>query len=58
MSKPHEDIADCSFNPSKVITTGDSGMLTTKNPDWDRRFRLWRQHSISITDNDISTTRT
>ncbi|WP_243406904.1 DegT/DnrJ/EryC1/StrS family aminotransferase [Cuspidothrix issatschenkoi] len=39
------------MHPGKVITTYDSGILTTKNPDWDRQFRLWRQHSMSITDN-------
>ena len=25
-------------------------MLTTANPEWDRMFRLWRQHGMSIPD--------
>jgi dTDP-4-amino-4,6-dideoxygalactose transaminase len=33
-----------------VITTGDGGMITTANPDFDRKFRLWRQHSMSVPD--------
>jgi dTDP-4-amino-4,6-dideoxygalactose transaminase len=47
---PHGDIACFSFHPRKVITTGDGGMLTTRNPEYDRKFRLWRQHSMSVPD--------
>jgi dTDP-4-amino-4,6-dideoxygalactose transaminase len=47
---PHADIACFSFHPRKVITTGDGGMLTTANADYDRKFRLWRQHSMSVAD--------
>ena len=47
---PHGDVACFSFHPRKVMTTGDGGMLTTTNPEWDRRFRLWRQHSMSVSD--------
>ncbi len=47
---PHGDIACFSFHPRKVITTGDGGMLTTANPDWDQQFRLLRQHGMSIPD--------
>lgn len=50
IGKPHGDIACFSFHPRKVITTGDGGMLTTKNPEYDRRFRLWRQHGMSVPD--------
>ncbi len=25
-------------------------MLTTANPEYDRKFRLWRQHGMSVTD--------
>ena len=25
-------------------------MLTTANPDYDRKFRLWRQHGMSVSD--------
>lgn len=47
---PHGDIACFSFHPRKVLTTGDGGMLTTKNAAWDEQFRLWRQHSMSVPD--------
>jgi len=50
IGKPHGDIACFSFHPRKVITTGDGGMLTTANPEYDRKFRLWRQHGMSVTD--------
>jgi perosamine synthetase len=50
IGKPHGDIACFSFHPRKVITTGDGGMLTTTNPDFDKQFRLWRQHSMSVPD--------
>lgn len=50
IGKPHGDIACFSFHPRKVITTGDGGMLTTSSPEYDRKFRLWRQHGMSITD--------
>ena len=50
IGKPHGDIACFSFHPRKVITTGDGGMITTSNLDWDKRFRLWRQHSMSVPD--------
>jgi dTDP-4-amino-4,6-dideoxygalactose transaminase len=50
IGKPHGDIACFSFHPRKVITTGDGGMLTTSNPAWDRKFRLWRQHGMSVSD--------
>jgi perosamine synthetase len=50
IGRPHGDIACFSFHPRKVITTGDGGMLTTSNANWDRLFRLWRQHGMSIPD--------
>lgn len=50
IGKPHADIACFSFHPRKVITTGDGGMITTANPEYDRKFRLWRQHSMSVPD--------
>jgi perosamine synthetase len=50
IGKPHGDVACFSFHPRKVITTGDGGMLTTANPEWDRQFRLWRQHGMSVPD--------
>jgi perosamine synthetase len=50
IGKPHADVACFSFHPRKVITTGDGGMLTTANPEFDRRFRQLRQHSMSVPD--------
>ena len=50
IGRPHGDVACFSFHPRKVVTTGDGGMLTTANPDIDRKFRLWRQHGMSVPD--------
>ena len=50
IGRPHGDIACFSFHPRKVMTTGDGGMLTTAVPEWDRQFRLWRQHSMTVPD--------
>lgn len=50
IGKPHGDVSCFSFHPRKLLTTGDGGMLTTLNADWDRKFRRWRQHSMSIPD--------
>lgn len=50
IGKPHGDIACFSFHPRKVITTGEGGMLTTSNAEWDSRFRQLRQHCMSIPD--------
>jgi perosamine synthetase len=50
VGKPHGDIACFSFHPRKVITTGDGGMITTANSEWDKQFRLWRQHGMSVPD--------
>jgi len=47
---PHGDVACFSFHPRKVITTGEGGMLTTRHADWDRKFRLLRQHGMSVPD--------
>jgi dTDP-4-amino-4,6-dideoxygalactose transaminase len=50
IGKPHADIACFSFHPRKVMSTGDGGMITTSNREWDSRFRLLRQHAMSIPD--------
>lgn len=50
IGKPHGDIACFSFHPRKVITTGDGGMITTARAEWDAKFRLWRQHGMSVPD--------
>jgi perosamine synthetase len=50
IGRPHGQIACFSFHPRKVITTGEGGMLTTSDPEFDNKVRLWRQHSMSVTD--------
>jgi dTDP-4-amino-4,6-dideoxygalactose transaminase len=50
IGRPHGDVACFSFHPRKVMSTGDGGMITTANPEWDRRFRLLRQHGMSVPD--------
>lgn len=50
IGKPHGRIACFSFHPRKVITTGEGGMLTTSDPELDRKFRLLRQHGMSVPD--------
>lgn len=52
IGKPHGDIACFSFHPRKIITTGDGGMLTTNNTQYDATFRLLRQHGMNVTDLD------
>ena len=50
IGRPRGDIACFSFHPRKLITTGDGGMITTSNPEWDTNFRLWRHHGMSVPD--------
>jgi perosamine synthetase len=50
IGRPHGTVACFSFHPRKVITTGDGGMLTTRDPELDRKFRLLRQHGMSVPD--------
>jgi perosamine synthetase len=47
---PRGDIACFSFHPRKIVSTGDGGMLTTKNPAYDKQFKLLRQHAMSVPD--------
>lgn len=50
LGRPHADIACFSFHPRKLVTTGDGGMITTRNAEWDKKFRLGRQHGMSVPD--------
>jgi len=50
IGKPHADVACFSFHPRKLLTTGDGGMLTTAEARMDEKFRLWRQHGMSVSD--------
>jgi dTDP-4-amino-4,6-dideoxygalactose transaminase len=44
------DVACFSFHPRKIVSTGDGGMLTTRNPAYDKQFKLLRQHAMSVPD--------
>jgi dTDP-4-amino-4,6-dideoxygalactose transaminase len=50
IGRPHSRVACFSFHPRKVMSTGDGGMLTTNDPELDARFRLLRQHGMSVND--------
>jgi dTDP-4-amino-4,6-dideoxygalactose transaminase len=50
IGRPHSDVACFSFHPRKLVATGDGGMITTANPEYDRTFRLLRQHAMSVPD--------
>jgi perosamine synthetase len=46
----HGEVACFSFHPRKILTTGDGGMITTNRVDFDQKFRLLRQHGMSLSD--------
>ena len=50
IGRPAGDVACFSFHPRKVLTTGDGGMVTTRDPELAERIRLLRQHGMSIND--------
>ena len=50
IGRPHGRVACFSLHPRKVVTTGDGGVLTTADADLARRFRLLRQHGMSVPD--------
>src|SRR5262249_26874519 len=50
VGQPHGTVACFSFHPRKIMTTGDGGMITTRDPELDRRFRLLRQHGMNVSD--------
>jgi dTDP-4-amino-4,6-dideoxygalactose transaminase len=50
IGRPHGLVACFSFHPRKLLSTGDGGMLTTADPDLDRKFRLLRHHGMSVSD--------
>ena len=50
IGRPRGDIACFSFHPRKLLSTGDGGMLTTASAEFDRQFRLLRQHGMSVPD--------
>jgi perosamine synthetase len=50
IGRPHGLVACFSFHPRKIVTTGDGGMLTTADAALAARFRLLRQHAMTIPD--------
>src|SRR3982751_3597846 len=50
IGRPHGVVACFSFHPRKIITTGDGGMITTNDAALDMKFRLLRQHGMSVSD--------
>lgn len=50
VGKVHGDVACFSFHPRKIMSTGDGGMITTKHADWNAKFKLLRQHGMSVPD--------
>ncbi|MFD9901566.1 DegT/DnrJ/EryC1/StrS family aminotransferase [Mesorhizobium sp. NPDC059025] len=50
IGKVHGDVACFSFHPRKIMSTGDGGMLTTRHADWAGKFKLLRQHGMSVPD--------
>jgi dTDP-4-amino-4,6-dideoxygalactose transaminase len=47
---PIGDAVCFSFHPRKLLTTGDGGMITVRDPDLDARLRLLRQHGMTVND--------
>jgi perosamine synthetase len=50
IGRSHGDVACFSFHPRKIMNTGDGGMITTAIAEWDQKFRLLRQHGLSVSD--------
>ena len=48
------DAAMFSFTPTKNITTGEGGMITTNNGQWAERLRLLRNHGQNGVYNHVS----
>jgi dTDP-4-amino-4,6-dideoxygalactose transaminase len=46
------ELAAWSFHPRKILTTGEGGMLTTRNAEWAARARQLREHAMSVSAND------
>jgi dTDP-4-amino-4,6-dideoxygalactose transaminase len=50
VGRPHGDAACFSFHPRKLVTTGDGGMVTTRDAVIDARLRALRHHGMSVSD--------
>jgi dTDP-4-amino-4,6-dideoxygalactose transaminase len=52
IGRPHGDVACFSFHPRKLVSTGDGGMIVTRDAALDRQFRLLRQHGMTTSDRE------
>jgi dTDP-4-amino-4,6-dideoxygalactose transaminase len=43
----YSDLCCFSFHPTKLITTGEGGMVTTNSADYAERLRVFRNHGIT-----------
>jgi perosamine synthetase len=50
IGKPLGDLACFSFHPRKIMTTGEGGMITTRDAHLAERLRRLRQHAMSLSD--------
>ncbi len=50
IGRPMGDIVCSRSTRARSSRTGEGGMLTTRNPEWDAMFRLLRQHGMSVSD--------
>lgn len=50
----HADLAVFSFHPVKIITTGEGGIVTTRDAELARRLRLLRSHGITREASDMT----
>jgi len=41
------DLTVFSFHPVKHITTGEGGVITTDNPEYEKRLRMFRNHGMT-----------
>jgi perosamine synthetase len=50
VGRPRGVVACFSFHPRKVLTTGEGGMITTRDADLAARLRRLRHHGMSVGD--------
>jgi len=48
IGRPRGDLATFSFHPRKIITTGDGGMITGRDPEIMARLARLRTHAMSL----------
>lgn len=46
IGKPHGDLVCFSFHPRKLLTTGDGGLIVSKDEGMDRLFKKLRNHGL------------